>query len=167
MFNLILFCRIKASFKLLDNGLVVDFYLPIYLEMIHLRDGLNNIQHGAPQFEWIVGNLFLIVRDDGFWDVKPTYYVLPNKFQNILGNNDDGGFGFDPFSEIIDCDNQKLVPSRGHWEGAHKINSPLSEKPWSLDWDQPVLRLLNYRGMNLAFGTFLNEGVDAGNNEDQ
>lgn len=83
----------------------------------------------------IVGELFPVIRDNGCWDAEPTYYVLPNKSQNVRASNDSEGFDFNPFGQVVDCDYQQLVSPRGHWEWAHHIDSPLSEGPWSLDWN--------------------------------
>lgn len=54
-----------------------------------------------PRFEGIANELSPVVRDNLLWYSELSNYVFPHKFQDFSSGNDDQGFCFYPFGDVV------------------------------------------------------------------
>jgi len=91
-----------------------------------------------------VNELSTIDGDDSVRDSKSTHNASPYEVLNILGWDGGEGLSFDPLSEVVDPDQEKLCPPFSRVEGADNVHSQMAKDHgdtvlWSvscLRWDR-------------------------------
>ncbi|GJT63864.1 ribonuclease H-like domain-containing protein [Tanacetum coccineum] len=109
--------------------------------MFHGSKTLADTQLFAPIFEWVVSELFSIIRDYFSWESKSTNYIIPYKFFDLVARYGFNWLCFNPLCEVINSYYQEFDFTRTFRERSSYVDSLLVEWPWGCNWGQLLLRI--------------------------
>ncbi|GKE72124.1 hypothetical protein Tco_1534165 [Tanacetum coccineum] len=121
----------QAGLDSFTQAPVCSFHESIGLRM--LGKALCDIQLFTPILEWVVVELFTVVRNYFPWETEAAYYVVPHELLHLIAGDCRHGFRLYPFREIVHNDYKKLDLSWSLQERTNYVNSPLVEWPRSRD----------------------------------
>nr|GEV94900.1 hypothetical protein [Tanacetum cinerariifolium] len=119
-----------------ENGVspLPDFIMAIGLRMFDRSKVLADAWFLAPIFEWIIPELFSIIRDNFSRESKSTDNVVPYKFFDLIASDGCYWFCFNPLCEVVNGYYQEFDFSRSFQKRSGYVNSLFIERPLRRDW---------------------------------
>jgi hypothetical protein len=85
------------------------------------------------------------------WYSKAGYDVIKEKTRCSFNGVVEGGHGFNPFCEVIDCDNDAFVSIAGWGVTSHEVDAPFTKGARSNDWVEKRRWCSCFVGVKLTF----------------
>jgi hypothetical protein len=82
---------------------------------------------------------------------KAGYDVIKEKMHCNVSNVVEGGHGFSPFCEVIDCENNVFVSIAEWGITSHEIDAPFTKGAYSNDWVEKSRWCSFFVGVKLTF----------------